>query len=1009
MNKNFKRFIALFLSMIMIFSAAPCGGIIMNAQATEENCGINAEWDFDPQTGALNITGTGEMSDFLKGTSPWDSLTEKIISVNVSEGITSIGDMAFYDCDNLTDVKLPKGIERIGSNAFADCESLKNIELPDSLTEIDDEAFYASGIKEITVPSSVTYIGADVFFWCVYLERINVASENNIYSSDENGVLYNADKSILIKYPSGSKLYSLEVAESVVEINDYAFENCSTLSEIVISSSVEYIGIGAFFNCYLEKIIVDEENQMYSSDENGVLFNKNKTSLIAYPINSGKTNYSIPDTVTEIEENAFHNNISLRSIVIPDGVTTIGDESFLYCDSLEYLHIPASVIYIGSDLIDSQNTYICSETENCYAKQYSDENGYRFAVCNSHAVSDIVLSESEISLINKGTYKLTATVLPENADNISVKWSSDNSQVATVDKNGVVTAVSTGVANISAVTEDGGLSAVCKVTVIPRKFRISWVIDGEKTVYYCDEGAVITEPEKPFKIGYIFNGWTPAVPDVMPESDLEFTADFSIGSYDAVFFAEGGKWADGETYKTVLTVYGEAISIPENPVRTGYEFAGWTPQIPDEMPARYLEFIAEWTPVKCNAVFDAKGGKWDDNSSRLTVSVDFDSQISSPEKPSKEGYVFDGWSPDLGIMNDVSGMTFEAKWIPADDTEYIVEFYTMDIGGENYSLEIKKFESTTDTTVNAEYSVPEGFTLNEEKSVLNGVVAADGSLVLKVYFDRSLTFVSVNGIKLEFWFGATVQEPEKPEAPEGYIQNGWLDENGDTVEFPLVVDKNFPSTITAVFVKQSYNVTWNVDGVVTEEKYDYQAEIIKPDSPVKEGYLFKGWTPEVPEIMPAYNIDFIAVFERIVYKCDDCDFETYDENEYNEHIAYEQSKKDVKISINNNPGSVTIKYGETLKLSANVTIDIADTYIFWYVDGVKKGEGETFNITFESGTKTVEAKIVDFEGEVLRDGFGNEISDSQKINMKAGFFQKLVSFFKNIFGMSRIVVQCLYR
>ncbi|MBQ4625766.1 MAG: InlB B-repeat-containing protein, partial [Clostridia bacterium] len=319
------------------------------------------------------------------------------------------------------------------------------------------------------------------------------------------------------------------------------------------------------------------------------------------------------------------------------------------------------------------------------------------------------------------------------------------------------------------------------------------------------------------------------------------------------------------------------------------------------------------------------------------------------------------------------------------------------------------YTGTTGETAEAEYTVATGFVLNEEKSILSGVIAADGSLVLKVCFDRLKSVISINGADVECCFGEEIAEPEKPEPPEGYVQSGWVDENGNAIEFPLVLTVDFPKEIKAFFVKQSYLVSWNVDGSITEETYAYQSEIAKPDDPIKEGYIFKGWSPEIPDSMPAYDMEFVAVFERIVYSCTECDFETYDETEYNEHMAYEQSKKDVRISINNNPGTANIKYGETLKLTASTTIDVEGTKIFWYVDGVRKGEGKTFSITFEKGTKTVEAKIVDDNGTVLKDADGHEISDSQKVTVNSSFWQKIVSLFKNLFGINRIITQALFR
>ncbi len=112
------------------------------------------------------------------------------------------------------------------------------------------------------------------------------------------------------------------------------------------------------------------------------------------------------------------------------------------------------------------------------------------------------------------------------------------------------------------------------------------------------------------------------------------------------------------------------------------------------------------------------------------------------------------------------------------------------------------------------------------------------------------------------------------------------------------------------------------------------------------------------------------------------------------------------ITIKNNSGSKTINYGETLHLTAIATMP-ADAKIVWYVDGTKKGEGKTFDVKFDSGTKTVEAKLVDANGNVLKDKNGNEISTAEKVTVNAGLWQKIVSFFKNIFGINQIIVQSL--
>jgi len=118
---------------------------------------------------------------------------------------------------------------------------------------------------------------------------------------------------------------------------------------------------------------------------------------------------------------------------------------------------------------------------------------------------------------------------------------------------------------------------------------------------------------------------------------------------------------------------------------------------------------------------------------------------------------------------------------------------------------------------------------------------------------------------------------------------------------------------------------------------------------------------------------------------------------------------DSTIKIKNNNGSKTINYGETLKLTATVTDKPANSKIYWYVDGFIAGEGEVFNINFEKGTKIVTVKLVDENGVVYQNASGDEIADSETVTINSGFFQKIISFFKNLFGINRTVVQTIFK
>ncbi|MDY5947932.1 MAG: Ig-like domain-containing protein, partial [Oscillospiraceae bacterium] len=203
---------------------------------------------------------------------------------------------------------------------------------------------------------------------------------------------------------------------------------------------------------------------------------------------------------------------------------------------------------------------------------------------------------------------------------------------------------------------------------------------------------------------------------------------------------------------------------------------------------------------------------------------------------------------------------------------------------------------------------------------------------------------------------------------------------GTAVITATTVDGGFTASCGITVLPRTFSVTWVVEGVETTSEFNEGEKIIKPDSPIKKGYTFAGWSPEIPETMPSEDITFFAVFECVS-----------------------------GISIKNNTGTKTISYGETLRMTAVATDIPENAKIEWYVDGVKKGEGETFEVSPKNGSIEITVKIVDSNGNVLKDKNGNEILDSEKVSVNSGLWQKIVSFFKNLFGINRTVVQAIFK
>lgn len=217
-----------------------------------------------------------------------------------------------------------------------------------AVTSIRDWAFFScTSLISVTIPNSITNIEDYVFDSCTNLKEINV-SKNNEYYSSINGILFNEDKTILVKFPAGKTDTEYSVPNCVTSIGERAFEYCTNLEKIIISDSVISIGYDTFKNCTsLKEMNVNKNNKNYSS-VNGVLFNKDKTILVKFPTGKSDIEYIIPDSVTNIGIGAFEYCISLEKITIGNSVTGIGNCAFSDCTNLNNVTIPSSVTNIGT-------------------------------------------------------------------------------------------------------------------------------------------------------------------------------------------------------------------------------------------------------------------------------------------------------------------------------------------------------------------------------------------------------------------------------------------------------------------------------------------------------------------------------------------------------------------------------------------------------------------------------------------------------------------------------------
>ena len=288
-------------------------------------------------------------------------------SITIPASVTAIGEGAFYGCSNLATVSFAdvSALPTIGEDAFKETacideegvlyfgniafkyygyDDAADVTIKDGTVTIYDYCFYNnSSLKSVTIPASVTTIGEGAFDSCEALESITIPASVTSIGDD---AFDSCEKLESITFASGSKL---EV------IGDDAFECCSALKSITIPASVTSIGSYSFYYCTsLQAINVDEGNENYTS-EDGVLFDKAKTTLMQYPAGKSVAPYIVPASVTTIGYGAFDSCEKLESITFASGsmLEVIGDWSFEYCEALKSITIPASVTTIGEGAFDS--------------------------------------------------------------------------------------------------------------------------------------------------------------------------------------------------------------------------------------------------------------------------------------------------------------------------------------------------------------------------------------------------------------------------------------------------------------------------------------------------------------------------------------------------------------------------------------------------------------------------------------------------------------------------------
>ena len=371
------------------------------------------------------------------------------------------------------------------------------------------------------------------------------------------------------------------------------------------------------------------------------------------------------------------------------------------------------------------------------------------------------------------------------------------------------------------------------------KYTISFR-DGENEVKSItqDYGTAVTPPPNPSRTGCTFAGWAPAVPETVPAENMTCTAQWTTNKYTISF-------RDGEREVMSITQdYGTAVTAPEDPSRTGHAFDGWTPGVPETVPASNVICTAQWTTNRYTITFDDRGEVV------KSITQDYGTAVTAPEDPSWTGHEFVDWTPAVPETVPAENMTCTAQWTT---NTYMVEF---DVNGGEGAMGDQEFayDQVSGLTSNALTRV--GYTFKGWTNVTDEVFFADGAAVsnltdvaggaVKLYAvwelnDYTITFYDRREVveTVTKGYGTAVTAPEL--SWTGHEFAGWTPAVPETVPAEDM-------TCTAQWTTNTYTVVFDVnggEGAMNDQDFTYdQASSLTSNVLTRVGYTFEGWATD---------------------------------------------------------------------------------------------------------------------------------------------------------------------
>lgn len=342
-------------------------------------------------------------------------------NATIPNTVTRIGSSAFYR-SGITTVIIPDGVTSIGQWAFGDCEALTQIIIPSSVTNIEDSAFdntpwlnnypndfviegsnilikYKGNQQNVTIPSSVTALAGGAFYGYSSLE--NVVLSDDITSIGDWAFSFCSSLSQIIipnkverighmAFSGCSSLTQIIIPDSVTSIGRRTFSDCSGLTQIRLPNNLKSIGDGVFTGCSgLTEVTIPDKVEIIGNSAfyncRGLVkitipYSVLKIGAMAFSECSSLTSINIPSSVTSIGGGAFWGCTSLTSITIPNSITTIEQDTFYLCTSLTSIIIPNSVTSIDDYAFYGSNNVVLYVYKNSYAESFAIDRNIQYKI-----------------------------------------------------------------------------------------------------------------------------------------------------------------------------------------------------------------------------------------------------------------------------------------------------------------------------------------------------------------------------------------------------------------------------------------------------------------------------------------------------------------------------------------------------------------------------------------------------------------------------------------------------